>query len=197
MKLKRIILSIMILLSISWSLEKDNGYLKVYSKEGVGGYKSYKAELVLSENIKRVSDFLLDISGHCMWVYNCLSSSKLQEFAPNHFIIHYRIDVPFPVSDREVFFDTRFKEESFNNKKFINIQMNVVDSSFSIQKGNVPITKGYIQITLLELSESTTAVTYIYNLDPAENLSKTIANPFQYRLTYYTMKSLQEKLKNK
>ncbi|GIX43045.1 MAG: hypothetical protein KatS3mg129_2778 [Leptospiraceae bacterium] len=179
---------------IHWALEKDAGQLKVFSQPGMGGYKSYKAEVIINANIQKVGDWLLDINGHCRWVYNCKSSTKPKSFSQNHFIIRYVIDIPWPVSDREVYFDTNYIEKTVNNKRFVDINMNVIKEGFTPSKGNVQIIQGYIKINLEEIDENTTRLIYIYNLDPAENLSKTLADPFNYRLTYYTMKNLKEKV---
>lgn len=195
MNIKKLLILVYLLVGIHWILEKDSGNLKVFSQPGMNGYKSYKAEVDIPANIQKVSNWLLDIPGHCRWVYNCKFSNKPKSFAENHFIIQYIIDTPFPVSDREVFFDTKYVEQVQNNKKFVDIQMNVIDSGFEIKKGNVQIKNGYIKITLLEVNENLTKMTYIYNLDPGENLAKTLADPFNYRLTYYTMKNLSEKIK--
>lgn len=162
---------------------------------GTNHYKAYKAELILPVNTQKVSDWLLNIPGHCRWVYRCIKSSKLFDYKPNHFIIHYIIDVPFPVADREVFFDTQYTEKIINQQKIVNIQMNVTDSDFKIQKSNVKIKQGSIQIILKEMNENSTQLIYIYDLDPAENLSKTLADPFHYRLTYYTMKNLFDQIR--
>ncbi len=191
MKVKSMLILIN-LFFINWVLEKDAGDIKVYSQLGMGGYKSYKAEIVIHNDIKKVGDFLLDINGYCRWVYQCKSSTKPNTYSENHFIIRYVIDIPWPVTDREVFFDTKYIEKTVNNKRFVDIDMNVVKEGFNAQKENVQIVQGYIRIQMEEIDTNKTKLIYIYNLDPADNLSKTLADPFNYRLTYYTMKNLKE-----
>ncbi len=177
-------------LFIYWSLEKNDGIISVYSEPGYGGYKSYKAELVIEKNIQTIGDFLLDINGHSKWVYHCIHSSKSKSFSKNQFIIRYLIDTPWPVKDREVFFHTAYTEQLQNGKKFIDIKMEVT-TEIKNNEAYVPITQGFIKIQLWELEENQTKVIFIYNLDPGENLAKTLADPFNYRLTYHTMKNLR------
>jgi hypothetical protein len=188
----RTILILMSLFFIHWMLEKDAGDIKVYYQPGMVGYKSYKAEILINSDIKKVGDFLLDINGHCRWVYQCKSSTKPNTYSENHFIIRYLIDIPWPVADREVFFDTKYIEKTVNNKRYVDIDMNVIKDGFSVQKGNVQIVQGYIKIQMEEIDTNKTKLIYVYNLDPADNLSKTLADPFNYRLTFYTMKNLKE-----
>ncbi len=191
---KKIIFFLILIFFIHWTLEKNTEDIKVFSEKGYGGYKFYKAEVIIPKNIQKVGDFLLDINGHCGWVYHCIKSNKPKTYSNNHFIIQYIIDIPWPVSDREVFFDTKYIEKVDNGKKFVDINMNVI-SDFSSDPKNVKITQGYIKIFLEEIDIDKTKLIYIYNLDPAENLSTTLADPFNYRLTYYTMKNLKEKIK--
>jgi len=190
----KLLLTFTCLFLIHWSLEKSEDELKVFSQLGMGGYKSYKAEVFINANVQKVGDKLLDIVGHCKWVYHCKISSKPKSFSTNQFIIRYVIDIPWPVEDREVYFDTNYVEKNENNKRVVDINMNVVKEGFESEKGNVLITQGYIKINLIEIEPNKTKLIYIYNLDPAQNLSKTLANPFNYRLTYYTMKNLKDQL---
>lgn len=178
-------------LFINWSLEKNDGSISVYSDAGYGGFKSYKAELIIEKNIQIIGDFLLDINGHSKWVYNCINSSKPKSFSKNNFIIRYLIDTPWPVTDREVFFNTAYAEQTQNGKRTVDIQMNVTTDLKANEKF-VQIQQGYIKIQLLEIDENKTKVIFIYNLDPAENLAKTLADPFNFRVTYHTMKNLKK-----
>ncbi len=193
--MKKILIFLFPIFLINWSLEKDTKEIQVYSKVSSTGYKAYKVELQIEKDIQTIGDFLLNVTGHSKWVHNCLQSTKPQSYSQNHFVIQYIIDTPWPVKDREVFFDTQYTDSQQNQVRVINIQMNVVSQFPVSSKDRVLITKGYIQIFLKEIDPGKTSVIFIYDLDPAENLAKTLANPFQYQIAYYTMKNLKEQFK--
>jgi hypothetical protein len=192
-------LSITILLSFlffNWTLEKDEQYLRIYSKPSLNGLKAYKANTIVNKNILDLSLFLLEIHNHCKWIYRCIKSTKPETYSTNHFYIYYQFNAPWPIQNREILADTIFNIDINNNKVFISITMNVLEGA-PIDKNFFRIQKGKITLNLKEISYNETDVEFIYDIDPAaSNIEHTIINIYNYIITYNTIKNLKSILEN-
>ncbi|GIX41867.1 MAG: hypothetical protein KatS3mg129_1600 [Leptospiraceae bacterium] len=193
---KIIMLIFLLFFLINWTLEKDDSNIKIYSKPLINNLKAYKATSIINKNILDLSLFLLKINNHCQWVYNCLKSTKPKTFSTNHFYIYYQIDTPWPVQNREILSDTKFNIGIQNNQVFISIIMNVLKGE-ALNKNFYRVQEGKITLNLKEINYNQTYIEFIYEINPGSNIPETIVNPYNYYLTYNTIKNLKKYMEKK
>lgn len=97
----------------TWTqIDEDDG-IKIWRLDIPGkDLPGFKGETVIPRSIAHIVAVLRQVEHHTEWMYRCSESSIIQHVSAEHLVIYNRVDVPWPIKDRDVILDTEFHVES-------------------------------------------------------------------------------------
>jgi len=149
---------------------KEYKWEKVKYEKGVTVYKATKENRVAFRGIGEMNgspDHLISIiedpSGWKNWIENLKSGKLIEEINPNHKVFYQAISSPFPVSDRDVVYESKIFRDAPNKirikmksithlkaPKSIGVRMNIIFTRYIIET----MKEGRMRVTFETLSES-------------------------------------------
>lgn len=196
-----IILMTFILPAFSLALAGENKWELVNDKDGIQSYcrkipdsklLEIKAVMVVDAPIENVGEMIRDIPGYVNWMPYC---GKGLVLCGNRDDADIRIllDLPWPVTDREVLLNARVSYDLDHGRAFIDM-INQADQYDVFEKGviRVPAFKG--RYTIEYITRNKTGIIYQYSLDLAGTLPGPLKNSISKFFLYENLKNLREKV---
>jgi hypothetical protein len=148
---------------------KEYKWEKVKYEKGVTVYKATVENRVAFRGIGEINgnpDDLISIiedpSGWKNWIENLKSGKLIEEINPNHKVFYQAISSPFPVSDRDVVYESKIFRDAPNKiliemksithlkaPKSIGVRMNIIFTRYIIET----MKEGTMKVTFETLSE--------------------------------------------
>ena len=142
--------------SISFLLGEEIAWEKIRTEKGVTVYRADVQGRVAFRGIGEMTgspedlvSIIEDPSGWKNWIENFKSGKLIEEINPEHKIFYQAINSPFPVSDRDVVFESRIIRDSPDKirmemksvthpkaPKTIGTRINIIFTRYSIEKIN-------------------------------------------------------------
>ena len=142
--------------SISFLLGEEIAWGKIKAEKGVTVYKADVQGRVAFRGVGEMTgspedlvSIIEDPSGWKNWIENFKSGKLIEEINPEHKIFYQAINSPFPVSDRDVVFESRIIRDSPDKirmemksvthpkaPKAIGTRINIIFTRYSIEKIN-------------------------------------------------------------
>ena len=142
--------------SISFLLGEEIAWEKIKAEKGVIVYKgdvqgrvAFRGVGEMTGSPEDLVSIIEDPSGWKNWIENFKSGKLIEEINPEHKIFYQAINSPFPVSDRDVVFESRIIRDSPDKirlemksvthpkaPKAIGARINIIFSRYSIEKIN-------------------------------------------------------------
>ena len=97
----------------TWTqIDEDDG-IKIWRLDIPGkDLPGFKGETVIPRSSADIIAELRQVEHHTEWMYRCSQSEIIQRINEEHVVIYNRVDVPWPIKDRDVILDTAFHVES-------------------------------------------------------------------------------------
>jgi hypothetical protein len=97
----------------TWTQVDDDDGIKVWRLDVPGqDLPGFRGETIIPRSIPDIVEELKQVEHHTEWMHRCSASETIQRFNDTHVVIYNRVDVPWPVWDRDVILDTNFSAES-------------------------------------------------------------------------------------
>lgn len=141
---------------------------------------------------------LRDIPAEKRFGYRCAEAYRIDipglMITPDAFPIYYRMDLPYPVQDRDTIWHVRF---SYNrDKEILKAKLQAIDSNYASHDGIVRMRKGYATFTLKARGPGQTEVDYTAQCDPGGTLPAFLVNMILKDFAPTTIAKLREVVKD-
>ncbi|MEM1318847.1 MAG: START domain-containing protein [Bacteroidota bacterium] len=97
---------------IEWEFKKEKSGIKVYTREGVdSNIKELKITFSVEAKLNNIIALINDVEAFQNWVYRCSMSKNLKKITHFETYDYYRIDFPWPLSDRDMVGHTKLWQD--------------------------------------------------------------------------------------
>ncbi len=202
--MKQIVAIILIILGIpafSQPRSGENNWELVNDKDGIQSYcrnipgsklLEIKAIMVVDAPIENVGEMIRDIPGYTNWMPYCGGGWVLNGNRDDA-DIRILLDLPWPVTDREVVLNARVSYDLNHGRAFIDLTNRAKQyDSFEKNVIRVPVFKG--RYTIEYITRHKTGIIYQYSLDLAGSLPRPLKNSISKFFLYENLKNLKEKV---
>jgi len=160
--------------SDDWALEKDTKGIQLFTRQVADSpFEEVKATTVINAPIERVVSVFGDGSTCAAWRGNCKSSRILRQPEENERYIHMVLDLPWPLSDRDMVVRSLSSVDEQNKTATVDIVS--VEGEYPEQKYIRASTRAHYSLALIEPGKI--ALTYIVHVDLGGDISPRIINP--------------------
>jgi len=174
-----------------WQLDKNKDGIKVYTRtEKNSDFKSFKAVITVDASTDKILKTLKNTANYTKW-YGYTKTSKLLKREKDVQYNYVETIFPWPFRNRDMVYKMTTKR--FNNDS-IKISLKGIPDYIQEKKGIIRMKKaeGYI---LLQPSNSTTKIIYVFHSEPGDNVPAWIANNAIAKLPFKTLSGLRKILK--
>jgi hypothetical protein len=181
--------------SSEWQPEIKKNGIDAYSRKIEGsGILEIRAITVVRARIEVIAEVLRDIPANVEWRPKCVECRLLEKHSRNSMTTYTRIDLPWPVSDRDVVIkaDTSI---NLNTGRAV-ISLGSVDHyKAPPASDNVRITEFYSQYYLEYINREETGIIFTTRVNPAGRIPTFLVNLFNKRFAYEEMLGLVQMVK--
>lgn len=174
-----------------------------YENEGITVWKvpvknsdmlGFKAQAMVEAPIQKVFELIKDVEHSNEWVPNTRNAKILQlNDKKGHGIFYFVLDMPFPLTDRDLVVDAKYTFENNGNIKIKNT--GVVIDTMPEKEDLIRIKKYYGNWYLEKKGNDKTLVTLNGYANPEGGIPAWVANMFVTQQPYDMMRSMRKKLK--
>jgi hypothetical protein len=177
-------------------LAKSKNGIEVYlRKTPESPIKEFKVEALINTPISRVVHALAAIHEHAEWMVGVDNARQIHNpSAPADSFLYYVIDLPFPISDRDIVM--RKSSGYGNNGETFHIAL-------SGHADLIPVCDDYIRMLFVKGSyhltseaHDSTQVVYTFVSDPGGSIPNWLVNAFIVNNPYKTMRNLRNRLES-
>jgi hypothetical protein len=162
-----------------WVKVDTNRGISIFRKEIPGDpVYAYKGEGTLHAPLGKIISVSLDVARQPEWVDRLEIAKILREPEPNHRIIYLKVDLPWPVSDRDFVIDARLVVDPIGKTAIYDIH-SVEDPLAPPNKCCVRGQVHYNRVELKGLDGVRTEVSAEAHVDPKGSIPKWIVNRIQ------------------
>ena len=155
-----------------------------------------RAITVVDARMEVIAEVLRDIPANVEWRPKCVECRLLERHNRNAMTTYTRIDLPWPVSDRDVVIKA---DTSINlNTGRVVVSLGSVDHHKAPPPdGNVRITEFFSQYYLEYINREQTGIIFTTRVNPAGRIPTFLVNMFNKRFAYEEMLGLTQMVKKK
>lgn len=178
-------------LAENWELDKDKNGIQIYTRRNsVSDFKEYKGIVQIQVNRKKIVEMVLDVADYVNWFPDCEAAELLKKVNEREFIVYYRINTPWPASDRDAVIQMMLERDDKNNTTTISFRDKLnfkeeVDGAVRVKN-----TQGYWKF--VEHNGRTT-VTYQCLTNPGGSIPSWISNLFVVDAPYETLSAIRSR----
>jgi len=174
---------------------KKNG-IEAYSRTIEGSdILEIRAIAVVDAKMEEVAELLRDVSANALWRPNCKLSELIKLFDRNTMITYTVIDLPWPVSDRDVIVKAETSISYETGRAIVNLRA-VEHQSRPLKKGHVRITEFFSEYLLEYISRERTGIIFTTQVNPAGRIPVFLINLFNKKYAYDEMIGLMKMVKD-
>ncbi len=177
----------------SWELSKSEDDIKIYTRTIEDSpAKEFKAVTTINAKRSDIVKAITNIPDYVNWYPNVSVAKVLKSISHNEDIIYYKIDLPWPASDRDAVL--RFNVDSNESNKITKIDM--IEELKTIENFDNVVrikgVKGFWKLT--SLGDNKTKIHYQFVGNPGGSLAVWIINMFIIDGPFDTLKALKKKV---
>ncbi|KPA16775.1 conserved hypothetical protein, secreted [Candidatus Magnetomorum sp. HK-1] len=184
------VLNSLLFAASDWRAEIKKNGIDAYSRivEGTD-ILEIRAITVVEARMEVIAEVLRDIPANVEWRPKCAECRLLERHNRNAMTTYTRIDLPWPVSDRDVVIKA---DTSINlNTGRVVVSLGSVDHHKAPKAGsNVRITEFFSQYYLEYINREQTGIIFTTRVNPAGRIPTFLANMFNKRFAYEEMLGL-------
>jgi len=205
MKNSSLLLTVALLLVLNISAVSASEWQPEIKKNGIDAYSrvvegtsilEIRAIAVVDARMEVIAEVLRDIPANVEWRPKCVECRLLENHSRNSMTTYTRIDLPWPVSDRDVVIKA---DTSINlNTGRVVVSLGSVDHHKAPPpNGNVRITDFFSQYYLEYINREQTGIIFTTRVNPAGSIPTFLVNMFNKRFAYEEMLGLLQMVKKK
>jgi START domain len=172
------------------NLRRDEDGIKVYTcHQDTARFKSVRAEIFLENtSLEAIKAIILDVENYVNWQHNLLEAQVLEKVSDSEEILHTVVDVPWPVSNRELI--TRLKVLEADTAK-LKIKGESISYDYPAQRGlvRVPFSQTIWDIEVINGTDL--MVHYFLMVDPGGSVPAWLVNLTIAQRPYDSFKNLR------
>jgi len=203
MKKLTLLFTVSLLFVLHFSDVKASEWQPEIKKNGIDAYSrvidgtdilEIRAITVVQARMEVIAEVLRDIPANVEWRPKCAECRLLERYNRNSMTTYTRIDLPWPVSDRDVVIKA---DTSINlNTGRVVVSLGSVDHHKAPPpNGNVRITEFYSQYYLEYINREQTGIIFTTRVNPAGRIPTFLVNMFNKRFAYEEMLGLTQMVK--
>lgn len=177
-----------------WDFKKKKSGIKIYTRESDdSNIKELKFTVTIDATMNQAVTLLADVDNYYDWVYACEHSSTINEINKLQSYCYYKVDFPWPMTDRDLVVYSEIKQDSITK---------VVTSDTNSRADYMPKADGYIRMEehfnkwiFTPISASQIEVTYLLKSDPGGSIPSWAINMAIDQGPVKSMKGFMKNLK--
>jgi len=177
-----------------WVLKKDKEGIKIYTQLfPQSSFKAFQA-ITIFENTSQneLLGILMDVEGYPM-IFPDLKDAKIVLKRGEDYQLQYlKYDAPWPVSDRDGYYEQYVRVDPGNNKVTLNI--NAAQEKYSKDPDYVRMEEGHGYWSLEDMGEGKVKVVYEFHPDPGGMIPAWLANSVIVNNPFQTLVNLRKYL---
>ncbi|GAB4377661.1 MAG: START domain-containing protein [Salibacteraceae bacterium] len=174
-----------------WTLRKDEDGIKVYSRPvPYSNYDAYKAEMVLECDLNLVKDFLRNQPRYRQVFPDVEVLEIVEILSENEWILYTLTDVPWPASDRDGYFRSRFRHHNGR----ISITSEAVPDYGPENEGVVRVRKSESKWLAYKTPDGKVYITYEVAAEPGGDIPGWLIKTAAHEVPYKTFQNLRKAL---
>jgi len=178
-----------------WELVKQKDDITVYVRKQAGSAtKEVKIDGKITCTLSEIVKALEDVESQSEWVESTKEVRILKNNGPGSFDFYQGIDMPYPVSDRDV--AIRYKRTQDPSSKVVSIDFKSIDGVVPTNDDYVRIAESHSTYTLTPTNNGTIAVQYFLKIDVGGKMPKWVVNMAITKGPIDTMEALFAAIKN-
>jgi hypothetical protein len=178
----------------NWNLQKDKDGIKVYTAESPqSSFKIIRVEATLDGNYTKLVSILTNVDRFSEWIYRNKFCKLFKKFSALDFIYYSEIEMPWPVSNRDVLIHLQIKTDSL--PRFMTV-------TGRGEKGHLPEIPTKVRVPSYNASWKITSpapnklhIIYTLELDPGGSLPAWLVNSFAEKGPFGTFSNLADLLR--
>lgn len=176
-----------------WALQKDKDGIKVYTKVlNDSDYKAYKGMAQVKGSIKTAAAALWDIEGMAKWAPPSGLRDVIENPKPNQLIYYGTSELPWPVSDRDGYYQATY---NFNNStQELEIVIKATPNFQSSKKEFIRVQKADITWQIKDIGNNTLEVIYQGHAEPNGSIPAWLANSMVVSVPFETLEGLRKQM---
>ncbi len=176
----------------SWKLAVDKDGIKVYTRPAPGcPLDEFMATAEIDASAATIEKILRDVDAQPDWMADCLHAKVLKIFDMNHMVCYNVLNLPWPLSDRDLLIDTIIVK-SADGKKFSFEMSAFPDDIIPLDSRYVRIRDFRARCIVEEVRPGTCAVVYINRVNPMAPVPDAIANGIARNNPFNTLKGMKK-----
>ncbi|MCB0477431.1 MAG: START domain-containing protein [Crocinitomicaceae bacterium] len=174
-----------------WKLAKNKDGVLVYTRQPEGKkIKEFKAIVKIKTNMQKIIDLIEDVEKYPEWQSDITSSKTLKKISTTERYIYYALDVPWPITDRDVV--THVKKTSYTSGQVI-FKLTSKPDYIKEKEGFIRIKDAQGSWKLTPKENGYIEVIYQSYGDPAGSIPSGIINSFIVDGPFKTMSNMRTK----
>jgi hypothetical protein len=172
-----------------WKLVKNSDGIRVYSKmDNNSSIKIVKAETEIKTTLSALFYLLTDVDNQPNWVFNCKNPEILKKIDNFHWYYYTQIDVPWPITDRDVVTFVETKQDSITKTL---IMKSVAKPDYIPENPECVRVPQLTSLWILEpLYNGNIHVTLELKIDIGGAIPQWVTNLFVSKGPYYSLKNI-------
>jgi len=183
-----------------WLLKKDEDNIQVFTKNKINSsIKQFKGITIMPHSVDQIAAVLLDASACSQWLHQCEFSSVLETLSFGHTVQYQQHDLPFPVDNRDVIFQTSLTTNPITHSLTLTLRSN---NQFCqdplIKPCQITTNQDFIRvgvsegIFLLEPIDPThTRVTWQQHAEPGGSIPEWLVNSLLIDIPHFSLRDLK------
>lgn len=174
-----------------WKLAKNKDGILVYTRQQTGKkIKEFKAIVKIKTSMSKLITLIEDIEKYPEWQSDISKSYTIKKLSSTERYIYYALDVPWPISDRDVV--THVKKTTYKSGKVV-FSLTSKPTYIKEKEGFIRIKDAFGTWTFTPIENGYIKVVYQSYGDPAGSIPTGIINSFIIDGPYKTMGRMRQK----
>lgn len=177
-----------------WEVAVSQEGITVYTREVEGSsMKAAKSVLTIDVNKEKVADALRDVASQKEWMATIVETRMLEKLSDDEYYAYYRVDAPWPVSQRDIISHYNVEEKPSGEILFdVEGAPDYIDEKEDI----VRIQETTSSWRIIPQEGNSVKVIYRYHAEPGGSIPSWLANQAVTDTPFETVKNLRERLEN-
>jgi hypothetical protein len=176
-----------------WGKVIDKNGIVVYTREtGNSLIKEQKTLSTFQTSMDKLVSLIRDIKNRENWFKRLSSVEILKEYSPDHFIFRMILDMPYPLTDKEVIQELQIIPDSLHKKT--RIKFNSRPEFLPPDDNYIRVLQSYGHYELKETAQGTVFLQLISFNDPGKGFPPALYNLFVAQAPYRLIRHFHEEI---
>lgn len=171
-----------------WKKEMDKEGIIIHTRKiSESPFREFLAETTMRGTIASFRKVFSDVSSYPEWMPDCKSVKLIEPASENEFKYHMVLQVPFPLSNRDIVQNVTFIEKPGE----LRVTLKNCEQCLSAGKGPVRIELSFGSWIVRQKNEEEISIRFQYFADPGGDIPAWLVNKFIVKSPYQTLINLR------